>query len=244
MLTELELRNRVYEYAVEWAGRCFPHTWPKPKKYALRNPPSGNEHGWVAPKPLPFIGLTQTCTLIRTEFRPLWLTTHRFPLHVLNSYFKVFFPPPLRASQASDQARKRIESYNNPAGTLRLYINKDSFSNVDIMPVLKFRVRFPQYTIVPVSADPYVGSGLLLYLRFLINNTNPIWIRNVERHLITQVRLQPRNLQLLRIVVKESYVSGLASPLYPFGHHGKEEYAASLGLDGRTRVFRTGIDYS
>lgn len=244
-LTALELRNRIYEFAAEWSRRYFPHTYPETKKFLPENHSPGDEYHRPAPKPLPFIGLTQTCTIIRTEFRPLWLTTHRFPLLALNSYFKVFFPSPLRASQTNDQVRKRIESYNNPVGTLRLWINKDSFENVDIMPIFKFRVRYPEYTIELVSGHPEITPDRLEYLSALINNANPIWIRNVKRHVITQVRLQRQDgIDTFRTVIKQSHAPHWISPSRKLVKGEWKEYVMSLGLDEKMWYFDLGIDYS
>jgi hypothetical protein len=164
-------------------------TYRKPKKSRRRKPLDGDDHS-AAVKPLPYMGFTQVCSLIRTEFRPLWLSTHRFPLFALEGYFKAFFPKIPRASKMDDKSRKRIESYHDAAGTLRLWIKPACIRDIDILPLLKFRQRFPAYTIDFVSAHFAVKTPLLEFLTLLVNNDSFTWVKYIKQHSITQVVVQ------------------------------------------------------
>ena len=199
-------------------------------------------------KPLPFIGLTQTCTLIRMEFRPLWLSTHHFPLFALCGYFKAFFPPPLRANQASEEIRQRVARYHHPGGTLRIWLNIDSLADIDILPVVKFHLRFPMYTFDLVSGHPKVTAEVRSSISTLIYNPNATWIQYIKQHIITQVRLQIMDrmpgMEIVRIVLKESHVPGWMKATWGHNDNHATEYTTSLGLEGLNRAIRFGADYS
>ncbi|KAF1942128.1 hypothetical protein EJ02DRAFT_454492 [Clathrospora elynae] len=285
-----ELRNQIYEMAAEWSKICFPHTWPKsPKKKSRRSfhPTSDGDDDddrYPPPKPLPYISLTQTCSLIRTEFRPLWLSTHRFPLFVLDGYLKVFFPPlrkpgPIKVEISSlishepvnalpilagfsqafyptpptitpEKLRKRMISYHDPAGTLRLYITKDSLADTDMLRLLKFKIRFPNYTITPISSHPLnVPDDTITTLSTLINHSNPTWLRWIKRNVVKQVRIGCAPVwsatEQVRVVVKERYAPRwmkLFSP-EPSPHRSLVEV---LGLGEEVLGWKVnfGVDYS
>lgn len=101
----LKVRNCIHEFIAEIIQRTFSSTYPKRGLWLE------GEDCQPSTKPLPFIGLTQTCTLIRKEFRLIWLATHRFPTCALNGYLNAFFPPPLRASEVDVQVIQRMASY-------------------------------------------------------------------------------------------------------------------------------------
>ncbi|EUC27333.1 hypothetical protein COCCADRAFT_111991 [Bipolaris zeicola 26-R-13] len=243
-----EIRNRIYEVVIEISTRTFPNTYPKSTTsrrrglrpdYEVRRPPH---------KPLPFIGLTQTCTLIRMELRPLWLSTHRFPLFALDGYFKSFFPPPLRANQASDEIRQRVARYHHPGGTLRIWVNIDSLVGIDILPAIKFHLRFPMYTFDLVSGHPRVTAEDRSAVSKFIHNPNATWTRCIKQHIITQVRLQIMDrtpgMEFVRIVVKENQAPDWMKASWGHSDDDVKEYTARLGLEEVKWAIRFGTDYS
>ncbi|KAI4920432.1 hypothetical protein J4E85_009199 [Alternaria conjuncta] len=64
-----ELRNRVYEYAKEDESSRFA---PRPVQNALQYPRKPRSM-----RPWKFFALTQVCTQVRTEYRPLWVRNLR-----------------------------------------------------------------------------------------------------------------------------------------------------------------------
>ena len=223
--------------------RCFPYTYPKrcPLSHDVYRPPPV--------KPLPFIGLTQACTLIRKEFRPIWLSTHCFPPYTLGGYFKAFFPLPPRVPQADHEvAQRRMGCYHNPAGTLKI-LATDAWPVVtDMLPLLKFRLRFPLYSLVPGSKYSNTSAEYLHAMSTLIKNTNPMWIRYIKQHVITQVLLRgserTTGTDPLRIVIKERHAPDWMKA--SMGHNPRDidDYAARLGLGDIGCTIAFGVDYS
>ncbi|EMD94059.1 hypothetical protein COCC4DRAFT_190830 [Bipolaris maydis ATCC 48331] len=243
-----EIRNRIYEVVAETSTQTFPDTYPKSMSSRRRGLRPDHEVRRPPHKPFPFIGLTQTCTLIRKEFRPLWLSTHRFPLFALGGYFKAFFPPPLRANQASDQIRQRVARYYHPGGSLRIWLNIDSLADVDILPVIKFHLRFPMYTFNLISVHPKVTAEDRNSISTLIYNPNVTWVRYIKQHIITQVRLQIVNYiqgtEIVRIVLRESQVPDWMKGTWGHNDDHATTYRESLGLEELKWAIRFGTDYS
>ncbi|KAI4943976.1 hypothetical protein J4E91_009124 [Alternaria rosae] len=244
-----ELRNRIYGMAIEWSSRCFPMTHEKPKKSRRGKAVEERAAPITQAKPLPYIGLTQVCSLIRTEFRPLWLSTHRFPLFALDGYFKAFFPVLRGGSRLNEEVRKRIESYFKTTGTLRLWVRMDCLKHVDVLPLLKFRHRFPDYTIMPESAQSNVDTLIMDSFTALMNTNHATWVRYIKQHRVTQIKLQisryevrPSNLPM-RIVLKEKYALDWMGSGFVRLPHVVEEYKGSLGLDPSWGV-TFAVDYS
>jgi hypothetical protein len=244
------LRNRVYEYAADTSKRDFPHTYVKPKKRSkrLKSTPSLEEEDRRPPlKPLPYIGLTQVCTQIRHEFRPLWLSTHRFPLYVLDKYLKAFFPAPLRLSQTNEEVKKRIANYIDPKGKLEIRVNRPGLIDMDIRSLLKFQARFPRYELVPSNATPnLVSEETMASLTILMTNATALWTKYLQGNITTQVRIRAdsaRNENELHIVIKEHCApEWMKRNVHPRAI--PEGYLASLGLDDLSWDVNFGVDYS
>ncbi|KAI4623195.1 hypothetical protein J4E83_004587 [Alternaria metachromatica] len=200
-------------------------------------------------KPLPYIGLTQVCSLIRTEFRPLWLSTHQFPLFALDGYFKAFFPVLRGGSRLSEDVRKRIKGYSKTTGTLRLWIRMDCLKRVDVLPLLKFRHRFPEYIITPKAAQPNVEKLTMDSFTALMNTDNATWVSYIKQHRVTQVKLQISRYEVrssnlpMRIVLKEKYALDWMGSGFVRLPHVVEEYKEFLGLDPSWGV-TFAVDYS
>ncbi|KAI4697106.1 uncharacterized protein J4E84_000231 [Alternaria hordeiaustralica] len=244
-----ELRNRIYGMAIEWSFRSFPRTHEKPKKSRRRNAVEEKAAAITQARPLPYIGLTQVCSLIRTEFRPLWLSTHQFPLFALEGYFKAFFPVLRGGSRLNEDVRKRIKSYSKATGTLRLWVRMDCLKHVDVLPLLKFRHRFPEYTITPQPAPFNVDTLTIDSFTAFMNTSHATWVRYIKQHRITQIKLQvsrytvgPSNLPM-RIVLKEKDALGWMGSGLISQSHLVEEYKRFLGLDPSWGV-TFAVDYS
>ena len=225
-------------------------THEKPKKPRRGQAASKDNVLITQTKPLPYLGLTQVCSLIRTEFRPLWLSTHRLPLFGLEGYFKVFFPVLRGSLRLSKDIQKRIKSYSSDAGTLRIWIRMNCLRRADILSLLKFRLRFPAYTITFDPGHPGIQSQTLSSLNALMNNANATWVKHLQQNRITQVRLvfdyypyQTFNL-VMRIVVKEMYAPSWMTGSYARRPLDIEEYKRQLGLDNPVWHVSFGVSYS
>jgi hypothetical protein len=242
--TSPELRNRIYEYAADYSHSHFPHTYAKPaKRRSKRLPLTPDQEDRRPPlQPLPYIGLSQSCTQIRTEFRPLWLSTHRFPLSVVPSYIQVFFPTPLQPSRTTDVVRKRIAGYADPVGSLRIWVTKESLIDIDIRQLLRHLIRFPvfTFTLAPLNVDP----GIVAQIELLLNNKSKKWTNMLSRNAITQVRLRkesPRYNKPLHVVVKELYAEDWMRKV-GMRYHGA--WLAGVGMSGIGWSVSFGVDYS
>ncbi|KAL6703861.1 hypothetical protein ACN47E_008995 [Coniothyrium glycines] len=239
-----ELRNRIYDAAAQSSHAFFPHTWPKPKPHHPKRPhPNRTMIRPSTNTPLPFIGLSQSCTLIRTEFRPLWLSTHRFPLFAVPGYLKAFYPVPRPALPAA--LRRRMASYTGPAGTLRLYVTRAGLGDVDVLRLLKHKARFPACELRLVGGLG-VDAATLAAVQRIVGNENAKWKKWIKGSVVRQVRLRGEAGLLgedtVRIVVRQEEAEpwmkdSLRRPV-------PEEFAKGLGLEGVGWKVEFGVDYS
>jgi hypothetical protein len=89
-LTRPELRNKIYALCTE---RDPLTDRPKPQTCQFGDQLAGNENQ-VHFYPFDFLALTQTCGLLRAEFRPLWIQANSGAVNLerLSQYLRVFFP--------------------------------------------------------------------------------------------------------------------------------------------------------
>ncbi|KAF2824257.1 hypothetical protein CC86DRAFT_354162 [Ophiobolus disseminans] len=250
-----ELRNRVYEYATEYTIRCFPPIFPKEKPTLRRSrssgsPPLANNSSKDSPRPIPYIGLTQSCSLLRSEFRPDWLCAHKIPLCAIDGYLKVFFPRP--DPRASPEARKRFQTQFHPSGSLRVWVRKSEMSNVDITKVMKHVSRFPNYSFFFASYVD-IRPSLLAAVEALVKNKNPTWTKWIKNNTISQIRLMiggpaGNTLPYIRVVIKERHAPQWMRALPPTGVPpvNTAPFAEKLGLSEVQKVWSIvfGVDYS
>ncbi|KAF2437804.1 hypothetical protein P171DRAFT_173366 [Karstenula rhodostoma CBS 690.94] len=227
-----ELRNRIYEFAFENIYRTFPTSSfrkeNQPRRYGERLP-SAN----LSPSLIPYLGLVQSCRLIRKEFHPWWMNAHRIPLCNLARYLRTFFPPRPKSDVA----------YYASQGRLRIYIRRYELPHRDLLPLIKHIHRFPQRRIgidqLTNRLDPHF-QGLVQ----LLENQHPAWKRWIRANVVSQIRMEPRDqpnhvyLQdRIILVVKEKHVTpwmksvlGQASGA-DRDQDGYHSFLASLGLD-------------
>jgi len=239
-----ELRNHVYSYAVEHTYRCFPLTWPK---YASSTTRTAHESCYKRAKrttparPIPYLPLTQVCFTIRKEFRPLFLSTHCFPLFALEGYLKAFYP----AHPRKKDARARFDACMHPAGKLRIYIGREGIPSSDILRLLKHASRFPRFYITPVPAPHFTDDVTITALNVLLKNSNPLWLHWIRNHVIKQVRVSfsyNRKDGWLHIVVKDMWAEKWMKSSYPYT--GLLEAREKLGLQQVPWRLAFGVDYS
>ncbi|KAF2125063.1 hypothetical protein P153DRAFT_400560 [Dothidotthia symphoricarpi CBS 119687] len=237
-----ELRNHIYEYAAEWTYRCFPVICQAQKPTRRRSRTSTEEPEKPESKPIPYAGLTQVCSQIRSEFRPLWLSGHKIPVHALERYFKIFLPPP----PARD--RERFDSYYNPAGKLRIWVRKNELLDYDALKFVKVQRRLPNYTFVFQSVS-HTSHLLMEGLMRILDNRNPTWVKWIRSHVVSQIRLSPDyrspNVHSVHIVVKERYATSWMKVAMQMDADIPSGYLASIGLDG-LKGWRVsfGVDYT
>jgi hypothetical protein len=198
---------------------------------------------------IPYIGLTQISSLIRSEFRPAWLSTHKIPLCALTTYLKAFFPHKLQ--KTTPEAQRLLRSQTTTAGSLRIWIRADELKDAEITRLIRHVNRFPDARITFHSL-PSVKPSTLNQLNLLINNRTPRWVAEIHGHKITQVRVHD---QTVRLVVAERWAPKWMRPsaMAP-SPTDKDETTEALGLAGLAGVQLTsmglawsvqyGIDYS
>ncbi|KAF2714223.1 hypothetical protein K504DRAFT_462651 [Pleomassaria siparia CBS 279.74] len=228
-----ELQNRIYELAIEITASSWPvirdsKAEKRERKRASKSSSSSDSASESPALPrLPFLGLTQTCTKIRVEFRGWWMENHRIPLCTLDRYLSTFYPlPPLKN-------RHRFQAYVKTAGQLKVWLRQSEFENKDILRLLKLKVRLPNYTIIfqhgfDVKASEARG------LSELINNKNPVWLRWIRSRIITQVRTTTgRRRNDLDIVVRAQHAPAWMHALVPYAEPRPEtsRLAKELGID-------------
>lgn len=201
-------------------------------------------------RPLPYIGLTQVCSLLRSEFRPAWLSTNKIPFCALDSYLKAFLPR--RNPRASPEAKKRFESQFDPSGSLRIWVRKDEIRDVAVTRLVKHAKRYPNYTIT-FQAMPDIAATLLTAMEALVSNKNALWVKYVKNNTISQVRFKYRGvgsgLQPIRVVVKEDYAPPwmkVALDINSRVEAERAEYVGQLGLSevNKAAAISFGVDYS
>ncbi|KAF2035197.1 hypothetical protein EK21DRAFT_96967 [Setomelanomma holmii] len=248
-----ELRNRVYEYAIGITQRTFPLklAMEKPKvrrgRYRdLSTSSSGLAHTGNTID-IPWIGLTQACSLLRAEFRPAWLSTHKVPLCAMDGYLKAFFPT--IDPYVSIEARKRFESYSSTSASFCVWVRKEELFDADIVKLLKHMIRFPDIA-VTCHAFPTVNEVTLNAIQALLSNKNATWIKWIKNNTISQVRLMMRRCadadSPVRIVVKERYAPQWMRPTLNADTRIPDGYVESLGLGevAKGRKIAFGVDYA
>lgn len=152
---------------------------------------------------------------------------HRIPFSELDRYLSVF----LRLPPKKD--RHRYEAYYNSSGILRIWIRTSELNNTDLMRLLKFKVRLPDYKIVFCHLPD--SSELIQGLNQLVNHTHPRWLRWIRGNIITQVRLRKmaiNNKYKFYIVIKEQWAEDWMKPsLYGLLHDPPEGYLHTIGMD-------------
>ena len=148
-------------------------------------------------KPIPYIGLTQTCTQIRAEFRPMWLSSHQIPLERMATYVKAFFPVRLPGAVSFEPDAL------GPA-RLRIWIREQTFYPHDATQLFKFKARFPDCVVTWHSLayqDRYLQD-----LNRIISYNSTLWLKSLSgRSRISQVRLGVKEPVFMNVVVKETH---------------------------------------
>jgi hypothetical protein len=195
-------------------------------------------------KLLPHIGLIQACSINRSEFRPIWLSTHNIPLSALDTYFKAFYPRIDRTNAPS--TKQLLKSQTSASGSLRVWIRSSELDDIDIIKLLKHAIRFRKSTI-SIHSLPNVDAAMLSSIEVLVSNKTDRWVSGIQDHKISRVLLYARfNIRICKIAVKEKFALPWMKPYLGGCNPVTKEYLESLGLDAVAKVWqvRFGVDYS
>ncbi|KAF2475718.1 uncharacterized protein BDR25DRAFT_88083 [Lindgomyces ingoldianus] len=223
LIPSSELRNRVYEAAIAITAQKLPPTVTDRTRI-------------VKPRFFfPFLGLTQTCSKIRTEFQGWWMEAHTVNLGDVNLYLATFLPNP--SKYVKD--KKRLGSFSNRPGKITIMVRHNDL-DLSLLRLLKLRARIPGFKIVikEVSNIPYARG-----LDQLVNNKNPDWLRMLRSRAITEVIGLPR----VHIVTKERHAEEwMKVALFPSNRsEQRDKFKANLGLDKVEHwEFTFGVNYS
>jgi hypothetical protein len=187
---------------------------------------------------------------IRAEFRPIWLSTHKVPLSLTDTYFKTFFP--LRMPKGLT----RFKNDSVAASNLRIWVRKDelgtSYNGCNATRLFKHKARFPTCAITCQSI-PQTEDRILRDLELLTNHDHSAWRKAVISGRISQVRLglntewNTEKHVAMDIVVKERFaepwMKGISvGPPVPL----LEKFLRQFGFETESRAWKTriSIDYS
>jgi hypothetical protein len=186
--------------------------------------------------------------LIRSEFRPAWLSTHRVPLSALDDYLRIYYPP--IAPDASPEAKRRLETQYCPKGTLRIWIRTSELRDTNILRLLKHAARFPEFRF-SVNGGLDVSAEILESIHALLSVKTPRWIQGVRNNKIGAVRLKYIKGDVdfgptIGVVVKERYSLPWMRPVYGYQGALIGGYAELLGLGEVAKAWTIGfaVDYS
>ncbi|USP77423.1 hypothetical protein yc1106_04697 [Curvularia clavata] len=117
-----------------------------------------------------------------------------------------------------------------------------------MLPLLKFRLRFPKYNLHLVSGPLNVDSELMRIAEILVNNANTTWIRFIKQHIITQVLVKGsgrmQGTDPVRIVIKERHAPDWMRKCMGHARDDVDTYAERLGLGPISSDIGFGVDYS
>jgi hypothetical protein len=227
---------------VEYAFGVFPIIMPKAKSRSKGHSPARLQR----PILIPYMGLTQASSLIRSEFRPAWLSTHKIPLCALTPYLKAFFPHKLPI--AKPEVQKLLRSQTTTTGRLRIWIFSEELKDAEITRLIRHVNRFPDARITFHSFSN-VEQSTLNQLNLLVNNRTARWVVDILGHRITQVRVQD---QTVRLVYAERWAPQWMRPMATAPRSpDKDEMTVALGLADlqlgdawRAWDIQYGVDYS
>jgi hypothetical protein len=172
-----EIQNKIYEYAAEYAHRHWPYI-PKPE--------SEREVIVTGYRKGPIIFPYHVCRKIRSEFRPIWLSTNLIPFEAMLSYLRTFFPyyaPKKRSLYPQSSSFAMAET-----GRLRVWVRRDRIDFRSFMRLLKHKAQYPKHTIT-CHAITNMESSILRWLEQIINNTNPVWMRWIKTSKVGMVEI-------------------------------------------------------
>lgn len=197
------MQNRIYELATAESRRLWPvlrnNLRDKSQPRRTRSNPTSTPPPGLRKPVFPFLGLTQTCRKIRSEFRPWWMTVHRIPFCELAKYISVF----LRSPPKKD--RDRCKTYFNPAGTLRVHVRLSELENMDIISLIRLKERLPDYKII-FEHGRDVPDVLAFGLNQIVHHRDPVWRQWIRGKRITQLRCRSTsNTHKFHIVVREEW---------------------------------------
>lgn len=188
-----EIRNIIYAFVL---------ATPSPNIY---NGVYNHDTDAAAHRGLHLLGFTQVNTVIRTEFRPLWLPEFSVPVTLIASFIKIFYPLPLRPSKPLS-TRRRIAKYLNTEGLIKVSARLLRLTDTEILPLIKLKHRFPDMQVM--LRRRFQGHSLSpnrrYDLRDMLQNDNEKWMRWIKRGVITQIRLV-NHATVFKIVVKSQY---------------------------------------
>ncbi|OAL48044.1 hypothetical protein IQ07DRAFT_656487 [Pyrenochaeta sp. DS3sAY3a] len=206
-----ELRNCIYSHAAhEPLFFTYPQNGKATHKRQFEKDPLNPRKKLTT---IPFLGLTQTCILLRTEFRPLWLATHRVAFSCIPGYMRAFYPDDITSVMPS-HILTRLESFHDTRCILQLWFRIDDLNDGSIMPLLKFRVRYPETKIMINNGDagdldPQNHIG---YLTWFLNTSGEELDSWIRRKGIMDVRLDQQrhpNKLFIKLVVSRKQAGSL-----------------------------------
>jgi hypothetical protein len=175
-----EIQNHIYGYVAEYSYRHWSYL---SKPASEREVVTGDRKGYTI---LPYMALTHTCCKIRSDFRPMWLSTHQIPFEVMPSYLRAFFP---RYSPRKRRSARQKSSFAvAKTGRLRVWARVGKINFRNFMRLLRHRVQYLKHTITCHTITS-THSSALQWLEQIINNTNPVLMQWIKANKIQKVEI-------------------------------------------------------
>ncbi|OAL48042.1 hypothetical protein IQ07DRAFT_682156 [Pyrenochaeta sp. DS3sAY3a] len=199
-----ELRNMIYSMALKSLADHFPRGYREFEgRLVVEEPDAGvtSHFGFKTAyrktdEPIPFLGFTQTCTLIRAEFRPQWIAAHRVPLFAVEGYLQAFYPEVPNAAPCG--LPERMKTYMNPKATLLISMGPQNLDGLNMAPLLKHALRNPDMTFEVLKSGWRKGAGsqydiyqIGKHLPHMLTYHDPLWVRFLQEDIIVKLGRSP-----------------------------------------------------
>jgi hypothetical protein len=199
-----EVRNKIYEYAAE----------------SISQPPTFSKHPKrrsASQRPL-FLGLTQVCRQIRTEYLPLYRsrTIHIVGVDEATKYIDTFF-----WAETVDSALLNIPKYE---GTFYVQIPDYFWAGyadgepqydipIDILPLLRFAIRAPRFDFHFMSVEYYPYTKVWHQCGQSVFTVMERFFSRSATSLLRYLSLRPQSISHILFSGTEAYDYDWISPL-------------------------------
>jgi hypothetical protein len=128
---------------------------------------------------LPFLGLTQTCRQIRSEYRPWYISRPKVCVGDIQLYIHAFIQHP------KTDWKNAFDAYALRSITVVI----SSCRKMYLLPLLRLQVLHPSIVINVESAEPRYANSIEP-LQQILNNESEVWLRWIKTGAMEQALLK------------------------------------------------------
>jgi hypothetical protein len=170
-----------------------------------------------------FLGLTQSCRQVRSEFRMWWLSTTTVLLCDVQPYFRAFIETP------RTPMKEAFKTFQAAGGSLR--IRGSLCSEVDLVPMLKLKAIHPE---IHISFEWEKGPLERCSKPFdsILTNRNSTWLRWITSGTLKVARVTLRSGPRLyiRLVLRKQHLDTWLGPHQGSSHRISHGDLVKVGL--------------